>query len=115
MTLAFYLVDLFSVKECVKNKPTNTTIMIENTVFSNVSTVLANNNKCSTDNNKCTEANSSCIVTFDSFYVLSFVFLAFGVIWCLVYKRVLRYLQSLPFSKWTVNHSFCKSEIQIRL
>ena len=35
--------------------------------------------------------------------MLTAVSLAFGVVWCFVYHRILKYLQALPFTAWTLN------------
>lgn len=128
-TLSFYLLEMFTKKDCfIEPFTKNQTSYLSEFAVQNITCSLKTEQEVRLFSKIrlitiyklfinlkyfqiCTGLGGSCMITFDAFYLLTGISLAIGVVWCLVYHRVLKYLQSLPFTAWTLN--FEKEETQI--
>lgn len=99
LTLAFYLLELFTVRTCKDNTEF---LGSGNSTFA-VQPSFEFNNTCTNtiENEDCMEMGGKCEITSDAFYSLSAVFLGIGLVWWVVFKRILRPLQKMPKSMWS--------------
>ncbi len=65
---------------------------------------LLNNTLCSHDSQLkiCKDTGGLCSVAFDPYYLITFVFFMFGLVWLTFFRKRLNELELLPKSEWTI-------------
>ncbi|XP_011291387.1 acetyl-coenzyme A transporter 1 [Musca domestica] len=89
-TVILWLVDVLTWKECA-----------------HVDDTLAEKNHCLTkkQTQECTAAGGECKIVFDGYYIESIVCIIYGIVWLLLVRKWINYLQNLPNKAWLVVHA----------
>lgn len=114
-TLALYLIDLLSYKQCSfdfksdKKKLLMTTSKKRSFINFLKSIHL---NTCSTEleSQNCEKYGAKCLVSIDAFYFLTAILVIFGIFWLYNNKKPMYDLQSLPKSAWKISSWKSKSK-----
>jgi len=97
-TAGLYLTNWFTFKKC----------KLDHTMFNSNSTLSAFNQTLLAEGASCTidkecSNNASCTTTLDPFYILSVIFFTVGLIYYLVFRKLVKNLNNLPKSAWKLN------------
>jgi PAT family acetyl-CoA transporter-like MFS transporter 1 len=95
-TVALYLIDVFTLKDCVETS--------KNPLFKLETTRNLSSNTCSSrvDVINCLKLDGKCLTLLDAFYGLTYVCVFIGVLWLFKFKRLCVYLQNLPKNSWLI-------------
>lgn len=105
-TLALYLIDLFSFKQCSFEPLTDSQILTTSKKKGFISFLKSiHKNTCSTsqESENCYKYGAKCLLAIDAFYFLTALCIVFGVVWLYRNKKSMYDLQSLPKSAWKIN------------
>lgn len=98
-TAALYLINWLTTKVCYYDADD---ISNRNSTMSSVSISKLEENTCSSTykSKECEKAGGSCLTILDAFYFLTIFFVAVGLVWLLVFKRLFTKLNNSKKSEW---------------
>jgi hypothetical protein len=97
-TAGLYLVNWFTFKSCFL---INSSIPF-NSSFNNSHYIERNFNYTILSNSSSKIEKENCIIKFDPFYILSGIFLVLGLVYYLIFRKMIKRLNNLNKSEWKI-------------